>query len=105
MNFRIAPQARQDLTDIWQFIAQDNPPAADQVTDAIKAHFRQIAERSESGRPRDELSPGLRSLTIRRYRRYIVFYRLSADAVDIVRVLHGARNLKRLFSRQPPKEI
>ncbi|MBI4579362.1 MAG: type II toxin-antitoxin system RelE/ParE family toxin, partial [Planctomycetes bacterium] len=44
MNYRIAPEARQDIADIWLFIAQANPLAADEVIDTIKNHFRQIAE-------------------------------------------------------------
>lgn len=42
-----APEAEQDIADIWHFIAQDNPLVADQVIDAVKSHFRQIV-----GQPR-----------------------------------------------------
>lgn len=99
MNYRVAPEAEQDIADIWHFIAQENPPAADHVLDAIKDRFRQIAEQPEIGRTREELAPGLRSLTVRRYRRYAVFYQCQRGTVEIVRVLDGSRDLKRLFKR------
>jgi toxin ParE1/3/4 len=45
-----------------------------------------------SGRARDELARGLRSVP---YSRYVIFYRPIKDGVEIVRVLHGARDLGR----------
>ncbi len=99
MNYRIAPQAQQDLADVWHFIAQDNPAAADRVLDTVKNQFRQIAQQPGVGRSREELAPGLRSVVVRRYRRYLIFYRQHAEAMEIVRVLHGSRDLKQLFKR------
>jgi toxin ParE1/3/4 len=50
------------------------------------------------GRPRDELRPGLRSAP---YKPYIVFFSYHDDeAVEIVRVLHGARDLTEVFERE-----
>lgn len=99
MNYRIAPEARQDLADIWWFIAQESPSAADRVLDTIRDHFRLIAQNQELGRERSELAPGLRSLVVRKYRRYLVFYRPRSDEIDIVRVLDGSRDLNRMFKQ------
>jgi toxin ParE1/3/4 len=46
------------------------------------------------GRTREELSHGLRSFP---FGRYVIFYRLNEYGVEIVRVLHGARNIPPLF--------
>jgi toxin ParE1/3/4 len=46
------------------------------------------------GRTRDELSSGLRSFPAARY---IIFYRENRDGIEIVRVLHGARDFPPLF--------
>jgi len=97
MNYRIAPQARADLAGIWEFIARDNLAAADQVIDTIRAKVLQISHNVELGRLREELAPGLRSLVIRRYPRYIIFYRVASESVEIVRVLDGARDFKDAF--------
>jgi toxin ParE1/3/4 len=41
---------------------------------------------------------GLRSVVVARY---VVFYRLTSDAVQIVRVLHGSRDIDPIFSTDP----
>jgi toxin ParE1/3/4 len=46
------------------------------------------------GRQREELSPRLRSFPVSRY---IIFYRPMENGIEIVRVLHGARDFPPLF--------
>jgi toxin ParE1/3/4 len=46
------------------------------------------------GRTREELAPELRSFP---FGRYVIFYEVIPDGMAIVRVLHGARDLGRLF--------
>lgn len=53
-----------------------------------------LADFPESGTPRSELGPGLRSLVVGHY---LVLYRVGPDSVDIVRVVHGARELRALI--------
>ena len=93
-QFRVAPAARADLDEIWSYIAQDNPEAADKFIRAIVSRFPALAARPELGRMREELSPRLRSFPIGRY---VVFYRPMETGVEIARVLHGARDLPPLF--------
>ncbi len=99
MKYRVSPEARQALLDIYDFISRENQSAADRVIDTIKEQFRSIAQYPDHGRSREELSTGLRSLVVRKDRSYIIFYQQQADAIDIIRVLDGARDLKRLFQR------
>jgi toxin ParE1/3/4 len=89
-----APAARTDLTDIALFIAEDDPRRAESFVAELEAKARRIAERPNSFPVRDELSPGLRSAV---HGRYVIFFRDMSDEVRIVRVLHGARDLKRVF--------
>ena len=53
------------------------------------------ATQPQMGRPRDELSTGLRSLP---HGRYVVFYVPLADGIEVVRVLHGSRDIDDAFS-------
>jgi len=46
------------------------------------------------GRVRDELAPSLRSFPVGRY---VIFYRLIKNGIEITRILHGARDLKSAF--------
>ncbi len=54
----------------------------------------ETAERPGSFPARDDLHPGLRAA---RHGRYLIFFLETADAVQIVRVLHGARDLPRIL--------
>ena len=56
------PQARLDLIDIWNYIADDNEAAADRMLDRIESVLWMLSEQPKAGRERPELAPGLRSL-------------------------------------------
>lgn len=93
-SFRVSTTARTDLDEIWDYIAQDDPAAADRFICAIVAKFPKLAAWSEIRRKREELSPRLRSIAVGRY---VAFYRPTEAGVEVVRVLHGARDLPPLF--------
>ncbi|WP_374656253.1 type II toxin-antitoxin system RelE/ParE family toxin [Phenylobacterium sp.] len=83
-------EADEDLTEIWVYVAADNPPAADRIIYALLDAERRLAVFPESGRSRDDLQPGMRAWVVGSY---VVFYRVTPDALEIVRILHGARDL------------
>jgi toxin ParE1/3/4 len=89
------PQARLDLIDAALTIAEDNPSAADRFLDAITKTIGRLAKHPMIGRARPELAPDLRSFP---HRQYVIFYRRSIpQGVEVVRVLHGARDIPPLF--------
>lgn len=90
-----SPLARSDLIDIALYIAEDNPGRAESLIAELEEKARTIAERPASFPLRDELSPGLRSAV---HGRYVLFFRDLGSEVRIVRVLHGARDLRRAFN-------
>lgn len=87
--------AEQDFRDIWRYIAARNPDAADRLLLRIDSKLELYAQNPRMGRARDQLAPGLKSFPVGKY---LVFYRIVADGIELVRVLHGARDLKALFS-------
>ena len=87
-------QAEEDLIDIWIYIAQDNPGAADRVLDDIDERFHALADNPSMGRLRPDIAPELRYFTVGKY---LILYRTVQDGVQIVRVIHGARDLPHLF--------
>ena len=93
-HFRVSPAARADLDDIWFYIAQDDLDAADKFIGAIVSRFPKLAAMPQLGRLREELSPRLRSFPVGRY---VLFYRPRKNGIEIVRVLHGARDFPPLF--------
>ncbi len=88
------PQALQDLDDIWDYIAEDNPRAADSFIDKIESKCITLANHPEIGPRCETLSPALRFLAINSY---LIFYHPLDDGIEVVRVLHGARDIDNLF--------
>lgn len=87
------PAARQDLAEIWDFIAQDDPKRATKFLRELEATFVTLAEIPLMGRTRLELGEDVRSLA---QSNYIIYYIPWADGIDILRVLHGSRDITRL---------
>ena len=87
----LQPRAKADLSDIWQFIAEDSDDQADAFIDLIDQKFQLLAQQSGLGRRREELAEGLRSFPVGRY---VIFYLPIPGGVQIVRVLHGARDIE-----------
>jgi len=90
----IRPRAVLDLADIWSYIAEDSVDHADRFAALINRHFRTLARQPNMGRSRPELATNLRSLPLGHY---ILFYRPRPGGVEIIRVLHGARNVEAIL--------
>jgi toxin ParE1/3/4 len=90
-------EADRDLDEIADYVARDNPPAAEALIDTFDEKLRLLAQLPYVGRARSELVPDLRSFPVGRY---LIFYRPLDDGIIVIRVLHGARNLRRLFRRK-----
>jgi len=90
----LAKQAKDDLVDIWLYIAADSPTIADKFIDYVHEQCEHLCSTPEIGRKRDELIPGIRSLPVKRY---LVFYRVTNDAIEIARILSGYRDIETLF--------
>jgi toxin ParE1/3/4 len=95
-NLRIRPAADADVDDAALFIAQDNLEAALRFYNAVDRTYRQIQEHPERW-PRYDLDhpqlAGLRKRSVVRYKNYLVFYLVDNGSVEIIRVLHGARDI------------
>jgi toxin ParE1/3/4 len=94
MRLRWLPRAARDVDGIWDWIAADNIDAADHFVVRLAGAIDRLSDFPESGAPRPELGADARSIVVDRY---VILYRIGADSVDIVRVLHGARDLGNLI--------
>lgn len=90
----ISPQARADLDEIWLFIARDNVRAADKFVDHLLDRCRSVAQMPGIGRPRDDLMRGLRCWP---QKRYLIFYRLADQGIEIIHIVRGDRDTDALF--------
>lgn len=85
-------QADEDLIGIWVYIAERNPSAADQILDTLDQRCQHLDRHPLSGVARDDILPGIRHLIAGRY---LTLYRIADDTIDILRVLHGRRQIDR----------
>ena len=88
------PAAVRDLAAITDTIAADNLTAALGFYDEIDRLLTMIVQYPDIGEAADHLSPGLRRFTLGNY---LLFYRHVGDEIELIRVLHGARDIDRLF--------
>lgn len=81
--------ARKDMTDIFDYIAMDNPRAARSFLDKLKVACQRLSQFPDMGVIRDELAPGVRCIP---FASYLIFYRRVEHGVEVIRVLHGSRD-------------
>ena len=95
------PKAKRDIVDIASFIALDSAPAAERFVEAVEVTLQALARMPRMGAARTFRRPslaGLRMWSIKGFERYLVFYRPLPDGIDVIRVVHGARDIQRLFA-------
>lgn len=85
-----SPSAENDIIEIWGYIADDSEIRADSFIKELEELFYTIVKTPNIGKSRNELLDGLKSFPIGRY---IIFYRIHLNAVEIVRILHSARDI------------
>jgi toxin ParE1/3/4 len=89
----ISPTARQDLSDIFDYIARDKPIAAANWVETIEQKCRLIATTPEFGDKRAEYGIDIRSSVVGRY---VVFFRPIRDGIEVLRVIPGDRDIRSL---------
>jgi toxin ParE1/3/4 len=89
--------AKVDVLQIWNHIAEDSIEAADNLVDLFNEKLQLLADFPGMGPARPELGPALRSFPVGQY---LLIYERKGKGITLVRVVHGARNLRRLFRRR-----
>ncbi|MBI4661102.1 MAG: type II toxin-antitoxin system RelE/ParE family toxin [Verrucomicrobia bacterium] len=90
-----SPEARLDLLEIWEYIAQDNVDAADRVEQEIQQAVSMLADHPESGHERRDLT----SKPVRFWPvySYLIIYDPKARPLEVIRVLNGYRDIAALM--------
>ena len=99
MAHRIAPQAEADLDEIWYYAAKQSSSieVANRLIDSITDRFVLLAGFPHLGRARDaDFGAGMRSFSVGEY---VIVYCAKGEDVLFLRVVHGRRDLERLFRR------
>lgn len=94
---RLSRKALNDLDAIWDFLVHESGSTAiaDGVIDRIADRFLLLALYPRLGRRRDQdLGNRRRSFAVGDH---VIIYRLSGADIDIIRVVHGRRDISALF--------
>lgn len=100
-----APLARIDLIACYAYIGERNPDAAHRFRLAAEDTFKVLALSPNIGEPYEVSNPrlqGLRCARVKRFRNYVIFYRPIASGIDVIRVLHAARNIRNILEEDGP---
>ncbi len=98
-RFVLTQRAKQDVNEIWDYIATDNIEAADRVLDALDRAIVKLAKTPGIGHWREEL-------TGKRHRfflvhSYLIVYRPETKPLQIIRILHASRDLQNTLGLTP----
>ena len=85
--------ARRDLDEIWDYIAANNPNAANKFIDKIVKAAQSYANQPRLGEARFDLMPDCRHFSVGQY---VIYYRPVVDGIELIRILHGARSVDNL---------
>jgi toxin ParE1/3/4 len=89
-----------DLNEIASYIWDRNPESAVRFLDGMEDAFNKLADMPTLGSrwpTANRRLKGLRTWTLRKFRRYVIFYHELSDGIAVVRVLDGSRNLRKLL--------
>ncbi|TVR08219.1 MAG: type II toxin-antitoxin system RelE/ParE family toxin [Phormidium sp. GEM2.Bin31] len=94
-RYIISPPALRDLQEIIDRLSGIRLEAGEQFLSQFEAWCQRLRSFPTIGKPYDGLSVGLRGVILERY---ILFYRVNDEVVEIVRVVDGRRDLISLFN-------
>ena len=86
-GFALHPEAARDITEIWEYIAEDNPLAARRVREEILSRIRAVVTLPHSGHGRPDLTG--RPLRFILVREYLIAYAPDEKPLWVVAVMHG----------------
>ena len=103
LPLNIADKADADIEEISFYFAQRAPDVADRFYLAFKRTIRQLAESPNLGercRFRHPKTKGMRIWQVDGFSNYLIFYCLKEGMLQILRVIHGARDYETIFNEK-----
>jgi toxin ParE1/3/4 len=96
--------AEVDLAEAYLYVGADSPEAAERLLDAVGDAVALLLENPRAGSPREFRSrraQGVRSWATPGFPNYLIFYKVQGDDIEVIRFLHGARDLPRCLEEEP----
>jgi toxin ParE1/3/4 len=103
LPIRLRATAEQDVASYAEFLQRDSLDAALRFLDAANAAFALLGKTPYIGAPCRYQKPhyeGLRAWPVAGFKKCLIFYRVVSGEVEVIRVLHGARDLQIVFGEE-----
>lgn len=96
MKVRFSRKARADLANITRAIAKDNPARASSFADELETASLALSSMEKAF----QILGTRNGQEVRQkpHGNYVILYRVTANHVDILRIIHGARNYRKVFT-------
>ena len=98
MRYQLTPSAARDLDAIYGYIAQDNLRAAGRMLQRFLEAFRKLADQPGVGHLREDLTD--EPFRFWSVGAYLIIYRPGTDPLEILRVVHGSRDIASLLEEE-----
>jgi toxin ParE1/3/4 len=96
-KIRRTAAARLDYLQIFLYVGERNLAAAEKLIRRFDEALELILKHPGAGPERPDLGRGLRTYPVGKY---LLIYRATNQGIDLLRAVHGARNLRKLFKRR-----
>ena len=98
LTLNLTEKAEQDLNTIYAYsLKQWGQKQANNYFSQIEKTFYLLLDNPCLGKQRNDLKQGYRSVTIKKH---LIFYTLTNNEINILRVLHARMDIKNIFSTE-----
>ena len=101
-RYRVSRQAEGDLDEIFVYwVKRASLEIAERLVDSITDRFWLLGEHPNAGKSVSHIASGVRCFPAGNY---LIYYRKSRLATEILHIFHGARDQKRAFGKASPPQ-
>ena len=100
----VSREAEKDILGCILYLARENPNLPKRFLAAFEETCKHLLDMPHMGREKTSEYATLlsvREFPMLRFTKYLVFYRENQENLEVVRVLHGARDLPAIFAEDP----
>lgn len=95
------PAAELDIEECFVYLAEDNRKIGLTFLGAVESGLEELADFPLLGKAigfRNNKLGSVRMWHVKGYENYLIFYRVHEKSIDVIRVLHGSRDIDNLFA-------
>ncbi len=101
LQVRRRPTANRDVDEIAFFLSGFDPDNGFQFLDAVERTLQRVAAMPGLGRPFPiDGIPGLRRVSVAGFKKYYILYDSDEHAIDVLKVIHGSRDIRAILRGQ-----